>query len=124
MQQQQAGTVMTMCLILVNHMQGQVQQTAAATNRDSDDEALDLDQSEGQLLQIATATSRDSDDDVLYLGQSLGQILQSTAATNEETEVIDVDMHACKQPPAPYWIQNLEPCQAGQGTADRGELAN
>ena len=113
--------------------QRQLLQIAAATNRDSDDDALDLDQSEGQPLQIAAATSRDSDDDtldlgqplghilqsaaaasrdsdddVLDLGQPLGQILQSAAASNKETEVIDVDMHACKQPPAPYWIQNLE----------------
>ena len=82
--------------------------SAAATNSDSDEDGLDLDQTERELLQTAAATSRDGGD-VAHLGQPQQQLLQT--ATNKETEVIDADMHTCKLPPEPYWIQHLELCQ-------------
>ena len=66
-----------------------------------------LDQTEGQLPQTAAARSKDRDN-VVDFGQPQQQLLQTAAATNKKTEVINADVHTCKLPPEPYWIQHLK----------------
>ena len=61
-----------------------------------------------QMKQPITAvTSRDSDDEIQEVDQPMGQLLPTAPVTNGDSP-IDVDMYTCKQPPAPYWIQDLE----------------
>ena len=85
---------------------GQLLPTAETTGRDSDTTGTtDLDEQMGQLLPAATSRDRD---DVVALGQPQQQLLQTATAVNKDAEVIDADMHTCKLPPKPYWIQHLE----------------
>ena len=79
---------------------------AETTARDGDTTGTtNLDEQMGQLLPAATSRDRD---DVVALGQPQQQLLQTATAVNKDVEVINADMHTCKLPPEPYWIQHLE----------------
>ena len=59
-------------------------------------------------LPTAATTSRDSDNEV-QLDQPIGRLLPPAPVPNGKSdEPINADMYTCKEPPAPYWIQDLE----------------
>ena len=82
--------------------------TAAKTSTDSDDE-VQLDQPIGWLLRPALIPNGDADIDFLDLGEPARQVLPpATIPNGESDDPIHADMYTCKEPPAPYWIQDLE----------------